>query len=139
LAHARARFDLNTGNDADTAKLDLAALVMDGHRPSLHSRACSLVAATCPLTALTFLPAVAEPLPCRLTTQELVELLKMPTCFGPARRVVLDQLENRYKRRFCNHWAFVRYAQENGLNLDFTTPPKRPSRTLTWPEEAGPR
>jgi hypothetical protein len=73
---------------------------------------------------------------CRLTTQELVELLKMPSCFGPARRVVLDQLENRYKRRFCNHWAFVRYAEENGLNLDFKTPPKRPSRTLAWPEEA---
>ncbi len=87
-----------------------------------------------PLLPRPFLPAAAEPLPCRLTTQELVELLKMPTCFGPARRVVLDQLENRYKRRFCNHWAFVRYAQENGLNLDFTTPPKRPSRTLTWPE-----
>jgi hypothetical protein len=88
------------------------------------------------LAAIAFIPSAVEPLPCRLTTQELVELLKMPTCFGPARRVVLDQLENRYKRRFCNHWAFVRYAQENGLALDFTTPPKRPGRTLTWPEAA---
>jgi hypothetical protein len=26
-----------------------------------------------------------------------------------------------------NHWAFVRYAQEQGLKLDFTTPPKRPN------------
>jgi hypothetical protein len=73
---------------------------------------------------------------CRLTTQQLVELLKIPTCFGPGRRVVLDQLENRCKRRFCNHWAFVRYAEESGLNLDFATPPKRPSWTLTWQEEA---
>jgi hypothetical protein len=72
-------------------------------------------------------------------TAILVELLKTPTCFGPARRVVLDQLENRYKRRFRNHWAFVRYAEENGRNLDFKTPPKRPSRTLAWPEEAGTR
>jgi hypothetical protein len=68
----------------------------------------------------------SEPFPCRLTTQELVELLKMPTCFGPARRVVLDHLANRYGRRFVNHWAFVRYALEQGLDLDFTTPPKRP-------------
>jgi len=68
----------------------------------------------------------AEPFPCRLTTQELVELLKMPTCFGGARRVVLDHLGNRYGRRFVNRWAFVRYAHEQGLDLDLTTPPKRP-------------
>ena len=68
----------------------------------------------------------AKPFPCRLTTQELVELLKMPTCFGTARRVVLDRLGNRYGRRFINHWAFVRFAREQGLDLDLTTPPKRP-------------
>jgi tRNA A-37 threonylcarbamoyl transferase component Bud32 len=76
----------------------------------------------------------AEPFPCRLTTQELVDLLEMPTCFGPARRVVLDHLGNRYGRRFVNHWAFVRYAREQGLNLDFTTPPRRPN-----PEESAKR
>ena len=68
----------------------------------------------------------STPLPCRLTTPELVELLKMPTCFGVARRVVLDHLGNRYGRRFVNHWAYVRFAREQGLDLDFTTPPKRP-------------
>jgi tRNA A-37 threonylcarbamoyl transferase component Bud32 len=68
----------------------------------------------------------AEPLPCRLSTQELVDLLKMPTCFGAARRIVLDHLGNRYGRRFVNHWAFVRYATEQKLNLDFITPPRRP-------------
>jgi len=77
-------------------------------------------------SAITALAFAAEPFPCRLTTQELVELLKMPTCFGPARRVVLDQLGNRYGRRFVNHWAFVRFASEQGLELDFSTPPKRP-------------
>lgn len=65
-------------------------------------------------------------LPCRLATQSLVELLKMPTCFGEARAVVLDHLSNRYGRRFYNHWAFVRFAEEQDLGLDFTTPPKRP-------------
>ncbi len=68
----------------------------------------------------------STPLPCRLTTPELVELLKMPTCFGAARRVVLDHLGNRYGRRFVNHWAFVRVAREQGLDFDFTTTPKRP-------------
>jgi Protein kinase domain len=71
----------------------------------------------------------ADPFPCRLTTQELVELLKMPPCFGRARRIVLDHLGNRYKRHFVNHWAFVRFATEQGLGLDFTTPPKRPEQT----------
>ena len=50
----------------------------------------------------------------------------MPTCFGEARRVVLDQLENIHGRRFANHWEFVRFAREKGLKLDFTSPPRRP-------------
>jgi hypothetical protein len=50
----------------------------------------------------------------------------MPTCFGKARRIVLDHLGNRYSRHFVNRWAFVRLAREQGLGLDFTTPPKRP-------------
>jgi hypothetical protein len=49
-----------------------------------------------------------------------------PTCFGEARWVVLKHLGNRYGRTFANHWEFVRYAKEQHLDLDFTTPPKRP-------------
>ena len=30
------------------------------------------------------------------------------------------------RRRFVNHWAFVRFASEQGLELDFSTPPKQP-------------
>ncbi len=71
---------------------------------------------------------LAEPYPCRLSTQDLVELLKMPTVFGEARQVVLKHLGNRYGRTFANHWQFVRYAKEHHLNLDFTTPPHRPER-----------
>jgi hypothetical protein len=66
-----------------------------------------------------------QPLPCRFSTQELVELLKQPLCIGQARRVILDQLENRYGRQFADHWEFVRYAQEQNLGLDFSSPPKR--------------
>jgi hypothetical protein len=66
--------------------------------------------------------------PCRLTTQERVDLLKMPTCFGPGRRVVLDHLGNIHGRQFVNPWAFVRFARETGLDVDLTTPPRRPNR-----------
>jgi hypothetical protein len=79
------------------------------------------------LGALTPAASIAAgPWPCRLTTQELVDLLKMPTCFGRGRRVVLDQLGNLHGRRFANHWEFVHFAQENQLPLDLTTAPQRP-------------
>jgi len=29
-------------------------------------------------------------------------------------------------RRFANHWEFVRFAREKGLQLDLTSPPHRP-------------
>ena len=70
--------------------------------------------------------STAEPWPCRLTTQEQVDLLKMPTCFGAARRVVLDHLGHIHHRRFLNHWAFVRFADENHLNLALKSLPRRP-------------
>jgi hypothetical protein len=55
-------------------------------------------------------------------------LIKTPPCVGKASRIVLYHLGNRYRRQFANHWAFVRFAQEQNLGLDLTTPPKRPDR-----------
>jgi hypothetical protein len=89
-----------------------------------RARLLTITAVVGPVTAA--LLSAAQPLPCRLTTQELVELLKMPTCFGEGRQAVLKHLGNRFGRRFANHWEFVRFAQDKGLDLDFTTPPKRP-------------
>src|SRR5262249_10274154 len=71
-----------------------------------------------------------EPLPCRFSTQELVDLLKHPLCVDEARRVVLEQLENRYRRTFADHWAFVRFAQQQNLGVDFTSPPRRPASLI---------
>jgi hypothetical protein len=68
----------------------------------------------------------AEVIPCCLKTQQIVDLLKMPTVVGDTRRMLLDQLEGIHGRRFANHWEFVRFAQEAGLKLDFTSPPRRP-------------
>ena len=68
----------------------------------------------------------AEPYPCRLTTQELVDLLKMPACAGQHSRAVLDQLGNIHGRKFASRGEFIRFARETGLNVDLTTPPTRP-------------
>jgi hypothetical protein len=113
----------------------LEHLLTSAARPQVQRRAPAVaaalgVSAQGPALSLPLLPAAGEPLPCRLGTQDLVELLKMPTCVGPVRRVVLDQLGNRYGRHFETPWEFVRYAGEEGLNLDFTTPPRRPERKL---------
>ena len=78
------------------------------------------------LTALGLLLPAAEPPDCLLSSQQLVELLKMPPFVGVARRAVLDLLGNRYHRTFADQWEFVRYAKEQHLDLDFTTPPQRP-------------
>ena len=82
--------------------------------------------------AVMLMPA-AEPLPCRLSTQQLVELLKMPTCIGEARRVILDQLGNRYRRPFADVWEFVRFAEEQQLGLDLTSPPQKPEPAVALP------
>ena len=71
--------------------------------------------------------AVLEPVPEPLPPQLLVDLLKQPLCVGEARRLVLEQLARHYQRPFADQWDFVRFAQEQGLELDFTTPPKRPA------------
>jgi hypothetical protein len=62
--------------------------------------------------------------PCRLSTEQLVELLKQPFCVGKARRVILDQLEVRYQREFPDHWSFVRFAQNSKLGLKLEGPPR---------------
>jgi hypothetical protein len=112
---------------------DLDALLTDGRQSEVSRRARGVATAlgfvcTTPVHALPALPAVGEPLPCRLSTPDLVELLKMPTCYGEARKVVLKHLGNRYVRPFANHWEFVRFAQEQHLALDLLSPPKRPKR-----------
>jgi hypothetical protein len=78
------------------------------------------------LPSLSVLRPELEPPRCRLSDQQLVELLKMPTCVGEARRIVLDQLSNRYRHTFADVWEFVAFAKERRFDLDFTAPPQRP-------------
>jgi hypothetical protein len=118
----------------DLLQDDLSAMLKRVDPPELSRRggaAAALVASFAgtaqALTPLALLVPARELLPCRLTTQQLVDLLKHPTCVGPVRRPILDQLEARYRQRFADHWEFVRFAEEQGLGLDLTSPPQRPA------------
>jgi hypothetical protein len=64
----------------------------------------------------------------RLESPDLAELLKQPLYVGPVRRLVLDELEKRHKRRFSDQWDFVRFAKQQHPELDLTTPPRRPDQ-----------
>jgi hypothetical protein len=76
--------------------------------------------------AVVLLRQAVEPFPRRLSDQTLVDLLKGPLCVGPARRVVLDILQQHHQRAFIDQWDFVRFAEVKKLSLDFTSPPRRP-------------
>jgi serine/threonine-protein kinase len=76
--------------------------------------------------AVLLLRPATESFPRRFSDQQSVELLKHPLCVGPARRTVLDQLGIHHGRTFADVWEFVRYAEEQRLDIDFATPPNRP-------------
>jgi hypothetical protein len=78
------------------------------------------------LSGLATLLRASQPPASRFSTQELVDLLKMPTCVGPARAVILRQLGQKCDRHFAGVWEFVDWAHEYRPDLDLTTPPKRP-------------
>jgi hypothetical protein len=108
-------------------------VLTDDRRSEVRQRTVRLAAvvglATSGLPALVpVLPTATAPLPCRLSSQDLVDLLKMPTCVGRARQVVLKHLGNRLGRDFADLWQFVHFAQEQHLELDLTSPPSRPMR-----------
>jgi hypothetical protein len=87
-------------------------------RQSRQLRLHGLFAAAGPASLWTADIVTAEPLPDAL----LVELLKHPLCVGDARRIVLAELSRRHRQPFANPWDFVRFAEENKLDLDLATP-----------------
>jgi hypothetical protein len=60
----------------------------------------------------------------RFTVQRVIDLLKIPSCSTPVRWLLLDHLGSRFGRSFPDVWAFVQFAREQKLGLDFTTPVK---------------
>jgi hypothetical protein len=78
-----------------------------------------------PLSGMAAIVQGSKPLPNRWSEQELVDLLKRPTCVGPAREVVLRQLGQKCNRHFASVRQFVDWAHEHQPELDLTTPPRR--------------
>jgi hypothetical protein len=80
------------------------------------------------LPGLATLTQATQPLPSRVSTQQLVDLLKMPLCIGDARTVFLEMLGQRYHRTFADQWEFVEYAEKQLPGIDLKSPPKRPAK-----------
>jgi len=58
--------------------------------------------------------------------QQLIDLMKWPTCVGEVRAPLLTKLEQQTGQKFeGNVWNMVKWAQANGY--DVTSPPRRPS------------
>ncbi len=133
--------DLSCGIGVNRTPTELSRVLTDTSRMESERRAARTAVMTTGLGAAPTagVSLAAEPWPCRLTSQELVDLLKIPTCNGKARQVVLERLGNIHGRRFANHWEFVRFAHENRLSLDLTTAPRRPDPAALGAEEAPPR
>jgi hypothetical protein len=110
---------------------DLKAVGIERGPLSQSQRTVAVVGAAAngnrPFSTLTLLYSALGPPRCRLTTPELVELLKGPLCVDEARRIVLDALGARYQRHFADQWEFVHFAEQQNLGLDFSTPPQRPA------------
>jgi tRNA A-37 threonylcarbamoyl transferase component Bud32 len=139
-ALVQAMTETTRSDDLKKLALGLSAVLIRGDTSQLTQRSVALTAAVGhvsggghPAGILPPLDLALQPLPCRFSTQELVELLKQPTCIGPARRVMLDHLGNRYGRRFRDHWQFVHFAHEHLPDLDFTSPPQRLTRGVRQP------
>ncbi len=119
-----------SGGVADSTYPILMSIMSDRSPPRRQEREARIAAAKAlkpgPDGERAAAAIAAEPYPCRLTTPELVELLKMPTCASECSRAVLDQLGNIHGRKFASRGEFIRFARETGLHVDLTTPPQRP-------------
>jgi hypothetical protein len=131
LIQAMARKDEQAGEQLARG---LAAILLreDASRPGQRQRGTAgavgmlSVPGAIPV-AVAPLHSALEPPPPPLPAQTLVDLLKHPLCVGAARRLVLEQLARHCRRPFADQWEFVRFAQEQNLDLDLETPPQRPT------------
>ena len=76
---------------------------------------------------LAALGEASRPLPGRFSEQQLVDLLKLPTCQRAGRRVLVEQLGRQCGRRFTDVWDFVAWARMHRPDLNLTSPPQPPA------------
>jgi hypothetical protein len=64
----------------------------------------------------------------RLTDQQLVDLLKAPTCVGASRAVLVRLLGRRCDAELAGLWDLVGHLRAHRPELDLATPPRRLAR-----------
>ncbi len=143
LTHAMTRAMARQNNEAEVLQLAQALSAVAG-RMEPKAAAATLMLATARTGGKNALQTLGQglsavireleenvgggPARYRLSNQDLVDLLKLPLCVGSPRRIILDQLQQRYKRTFADQWEFVQFAEDQKLGLDFSRP------QLTTPE-----
>jgi serine/threonine protein kinase len=60
-----------------------------------------------------------------LTKQDLIDLLKRPSCVGRARQVVVRELAKRTGQPFAGVWDVVEWARLHEPQLDLASPPRK--------------
>lgn len=74
---------------------------------------------------LRFLAEAYTAMPGNRNPQQLIDIMKWPTCVGEVRAPLLAKLEQQTGQKFDgNVWKMVEWAQANGY--DVTSPPQRP-------------
>jgi hypothetical protein len=63
-----------------------------------------------------------------LSLEQMVEMLRQPTCVGTAREVLLAELGRRKGRTFTDLWQLVEYLQDNARHIDLDAPAPRGPR-----------
>jgi hypothetical protein len=132
LAEAMARTSDSDTRRAQARGLQALAVRFNPQeiRPRTYALASAVGNAGSPHGPFAALPALAEasrPPPARFTEQQLVDLLKAPTCPAPARQAIAEQLGRQCGRPFADEWQFVEWAREHRPDLDLTSPPIRPT------------
>ncbi len=81
-----------------------------------------------PFTGMPQLHEASRSLSGRFTEQQLVDLLKMPTCGRQTRQVIVRQLGWQCGQTFGNEWDFVECARQQRPDIDLISPPVRPDQ-----------
>jgi hypothetical protein len=71
------------------------------------------------------IPSVIDAALTHLPVQDLVDVLKMPTCIGRHRMAVLRALGLRAKRKFEDVWEVVAWLRQERPEVDLTIPARR--------------
>jgi hypothetical protein len=82
-------------------------------------------------------PPAFGPLVSGLDPQEMVDLLKQPTCVGAAQEVILSRLGEEKNQKFATLWDLVEWVEAHDPSIDLRTPPHWPEPDVQNPPSGG--